>query len=53
MRVSDGPGVKLGARDATDGLGSWSDASSRHRDAPDIRIGTDMTADATRSIGTH
>ena len=37
--VSDGPGVKLGARDVTDGLGSWSDASSRHRDAPDIRIG--------------
>ena len=53
MGVSDGPGVKLGARDATDGLGSWSDALSRHRDAPDIQIGTDMTVDATRSIGTH
>ena len=53
MGVSDGPGVKLSARDATDGLGSWSDASSRHRDVSDIQIGMNMTADATRSLSTH
>ena len=56
---SDGTGVKLSARDATcdvgltDGLGSWSDMSSRHKDMSNFRNGTDTTADAMRSILLH
>ena len=58
MSDSGGTGPKSGARDvkhdadATDSLGSWSDASSGHRDMPGIH-NTDMSADATEYISTH
>ena len=35
--------------DATDGLGSWSDVTSGHRDVADIQNGTDTTADACQN----
>ena len=57
-RRSDGTRMKLGGSDAkrdadtTDGPGKLSDASKRHRDAPDIRISVVTTAIAMQTINT-
>ena len=53
MDDNDGTDAKSDVEAGPDGLASWSDALSGHRDGPGSRNSTDTTADAKESINAH